>query len=143
MADPPFTDEDINSAARANAYLFALIGMAYAKAVGRDPSDWVQFAGRLEAVNTSPGSTPLQAAAAVALSTATCNLHLVSLTGDAQRAEVVMADAANRAAYLRLTGLSPAEADTLHDIFQPIAAAAALTYSWHREGEQVHFIFTQ
>lgn len=145
MSEQPFTEAEVNQAAREDLYLILLGSIAYAKATGHNPSDWIAFMGRAGAATDTVTSgemrTPRQAVGEAAKNYAACNLRFVSLESDERRAEVVMTDAEDLPHLLRLLNLSLADADMLHDIYQPIAEAIGMRFSWRRVGNQVHFAF--
>lgn len=136
-----FSPEEIRDAALGNVDALCYGIIAYMKARGLSPNECWAFIGRKFSAGWGPGSVEdIARGAAVNMVSAGCTLQ--SLFADEERAEAVMtgwpdADAATR------FGLTPAEADTVFDIFGPIAASQDCRYNWRRQGDTVVMSFTR
>ena len=145
MANQPFTEDEINALARADLLAFILAGIAYAKHLGREGSDFADFVGQANAADPAPGFSEgaRGAAIVVARNGAAAGFSFVSLDGDQSHAEVALADPGYLGEYLQLSGLTPTDGDTICECFRLPAEQAGLTYAWHREGNQLHFSFSK
>ena len=138
----PFTQQRIEEQTRSNLNALILGSLAYARAQGRDGRHWANFMGQAFAPTWNSAATPQQAATSLALNCASAGMRIVSATGGEARGEAVTGDWPN-AGDLAFFGLSQADADEFWDIFAPIAQSLGLIYAWKREGDQLHFSFTQ
>lgn len=135
-----FSPEAIGEAAQGNVSGLCYGIIAYMKKRGLSPNECWDFIGRKFSTGWPPDLSIQEMAswAAINMSSAGCTLQ--SLFADEAQAEAVMtgwpaADATTR------FGLTQAEADTVFDIFGPIAASLDCRYSWQRRGDTVVMTF--
>ncbi|HZC05154.1 MAG TPA: hypothetical protein VE338_05905 [Ktedonobacterales bacterium] len=138
----PFAQVRIEAQARGNLNALILGSLAYARAQGRDGRHWATFIGQAFAPGWSSGMSPCEAALAAALNCASAGMQVSAVMGDVVHGEFVTSDWPDRE-ELAFFALSQAEADQFWTVFEPIAQALGLAFSWRREGEQLHFTFTK
>ena len=138
----PFTREQIEEQARGNFNVAVLGAIAYAKAQGQDSRNFATFMGKLVTPGWGTITSPREAATAVALNCASYGMSVVSVGGDDARGEAVTSDWPAQE-LLEFTGLSQDDADQAWSIFEPIAQSLGYTFSWRREGGQLHFTVTK
>ena len=138
----PFSQQQIEAQTRDNLNALILATLAYARSQGDDGRRWTAFVGKVFAPGWAPGMSPHEAALAAALNCASAGMRVDAVVGDEARGEAVTGDWPGRE-NLEFFALSQAEADQFWTVFEPIAQALGLTFSWRREGDQLHFIFTK
>lgn len=144
MAQLEFTSEELYEQAQGNVTAFILTTIAYFKESGQKPDEWITFVGD----RFAPGWQSLEdqgakaAMQALALNFLSGGAHLQSFSGDETRAEAVMIDWPPTD-ILEMLGLSQHDVDAFYEIFKPIATLLGLSYTWHREGNQVRFTFAR
>lgn len=144
MADIGFPEAELNARARSYVDPFVMTPLAYAKALGKDVRDGALFIGRIWAKTVADRDmTALDVARGTALNCAVGNMRVLSLTGDASQAELVATDPEDHAETLELLALTPSEGDQFWEYLRPLAEAKHMRYDWRREGDRIHFTFTQ
>ena len=136
--EPLFSHEELFRQATGNAAGMGYALIAFAKACGRTPAEAAAFVGRAFAPGWAEGSDrgAFWVARTMALNLASCGGEVRALSGDDAAAEARVAGmpTAEDAAFF---GLTPEEADHLHDIFGPIAESVGTSCSWRREGDEI------
>lgn len=137
-----FSPEETAQAAQRNAHLFCYVNVAYAKAHGLSPHEYWTFIGHQFAALWEPGQSVQAIACRAARNMVSVGATLQALSADESQAEAIMTGwpAADTAARF---GLTQAEADTVFDIFGPIAAALGCRYQWQRQGDTIVMTFTR
>lgn len=138
-----FTTDEVNAQARGLVSFLTLAGAVYAKSRGQQPHDWALFIGQLATPSWSKGMNAREVAEANALNFVATNAEVVSLEGDANRAELAIRPDAETVEMFRQSGLTQEDADGVFDVLQPIAAYLDLTYTRRREGDTLHFTFAR
>jgi hypothetical protein len=138
----PFTPEQIAEQGQGNLVVVILGGIAYAKSQGRDPREFGLYVGKLVISGWASINSPREAATAVALNCASMAMSIVSIEGDDTRGELVTGDWPDPN-FLQLMGLTQADADRAWSIFEPIAQSVGYTFSFQRDGAQLHFTFAK
>jgi hypothetical protein len=135
-ADTQFTTEELLSSAQGNATAFVLATIAYLKEHGLAVEDYVRFFGS----KFAPGweelrDQPLTAVArTAALNAVSVGGKLRSLSGDEDRAEVVI-DGWPDEEISGVLGLGNDEGEVMWDSFEPIMEHLGIRYSWGHEQE--------
>jgi hypothetical protein len=135
-ADIQFTTEDLLSYAQGNATAFVLAMIAYLKEHGLAVEDYVRFFGS----KFAPGweelrDQPLTAVArTAALNAVSVGGTLHSLSGEADRAEVVIEGWPDEE-ISGVLGLRHDEGEVMWDSFEPIMEHLGISYSWGHEQE--------
>ena len=141
-ADTQFTTEELLSSAQGNATAFVLATMAYLKEHGLAVEDFVKFFGS----KFAPGweelrAQPLAVARAVAKNAVSVGGTLRSLSGDEERAEVVIGGWPDEE-LLGTLGLGREEGEAMWDSFDPIMEHIGIRYSWgHEEDGEARLTF--
>ena len=142
-ADTRFTTEELLSYAQGNATAFALATIAYLKEQGLAVDDYVRFFGR----RFAPGweelrSEPVRIVAqTAALNAVSVGGTLRSLSGDEERAEVII-DGWPDEEISGTLGLSRSDGEAMWDSFEPIMEHLGIRYSWqHEEDGAVRMTF--
>jgi len=136
-----FSPEEFGDAAQWNVSGLCYGIIAYMKERGLSPNECWAFIGHKFSTGWEPGSVEdIARGAAINMASAGCTLQ--SMFANEVRAEAVMtgwpaADATTR------FGLTQAEADTIFDIFGPIAGSLDCRYIWRRQGDTVVMSFTR
>jgi hypothetical protein len=135
-----FSPEEIAQAAQRNAHLFCFVNVVYAKAHGLSPNEYWAFIGGQFATLWEQGQSVQAIARRAARNMVSVGCTLQALSADGSQAEAVMTGwpAADTAAHF---GLTQAEADTVFDIFGPVAAALGCRYQWQRRGDAIIMTF--
>ena len=138
-----FTTDELLSYAQGNATAFALATIAYLKEQGLAVDDYVRFFGR----RFAPGweelrSEPVAAVArTAALNAVSVGGTLRSLSGDEERAEVIIEGWPDEEISGTL-GLSRSDGEAMWDSFEPIMEHLGIRYSWrHEEDGAVRLAF--
>jgi len=137
-----FTTEELLSYARGNATAFALATIAYLKERDLAVDDYVRFFGR----KFAPGWEELRTESALAVArTAALNAvsvggELRSLSGDEERAEVLIEGWPDEE-ISGVLGLERSEGEAMWDSFEPIMEHLDIGYSWQREDGAVRLTF--
>ena len=142
-ANTRFTTDELLSSAQGNATAFVLATIAYLKEQGLAVDDYVRFFGR----RFAPGwedlrSEPVAAVArAAALNAVSVGGILRSLSGDEERAEVIIEGWPDEEISGTL-GLSRGDGEAMWDSFEPIMEHLGIRYSWgHEEDGAVRITF--
>lgn len=137
-----FSAEEVAQAAQRNAHLFCFVNVAWAKAHGLSPNEYWTFVGRHFATLWEQGQSVPAIARRAARNMVSVGGTLQAFSADESKAEVVMTGwpAAGTTAHF---GLTQAEADTVFDIFGPIAAALGCHYQWQRAGNAIIMTFNK
>lgn len=138
--NPTFSPEEIAQAAQNNVNLFCFAVVAYAKAHDLSPAESWAFIGRHFALGWEQGLTITEIAHRAARNMVSAGGTLQALSGNEAQAVAIMAGWPNAKAFDRF-GLTPAEADTVFDIFTPIAASLGCRYQWQRQGDTITMTF--
>jgi hypothetical protein len=138
-----FTTDELLSYAQGNATAFALATIAYLKEQGLAVDDYVRFFGR----RFAPGweelrSEPVRVVAqTAALNAVSVGGTLRSLSGDEERAEVII-DGWPDEEISGTLGLSRSDGEAMWDSFEPIMEHLGIRYSWqHEEDGAVRMTF--
>jgi hypothetical protein len=138
-----FTTDELLSYAQGNATAFALATIAYLKEQGLAVDDYVKFFGR----RFAPGweelrSEPVRVVAqTAALNAVSVGGTLRSLSGDEERAEVII-DGWPDEEISGTLGLSRSDGEAMWDSFEPIMEHLGIRYSWqHEEDGAVRMTF--
>jgi hypothetical protein len=138
-----FTTDELLSYAQGNATAFALATIAYLKEQGLAVDDYVRFFGR----RFAPGweelrSEPVRIVAqTAALNAVSVGGTLRSLSGDEERAEVII-DGWPDEEISGTLGLSRSDGEAMWDSFEPIMEHLGIRYSWqHEEDGAVRMTF--
>lgn len=144
MAGPEFTPEQLYQQAQANVPAFILGTIAFFKEQHRSVEEWVTFIGNrfVPAWEEVKGQGAKAALEQVMQNFASAGGSFRWLAGDESKAEAVMTDWPP-ADLLELFDLTQEDVDALYEIFKPIATSLNLKYTWHREGNQVTFMFAR
>ena len=135
-ADAQFTTEELLSSAQGNATAFVLATIAYLKEQNLAVDDYVRFFGSKFAPGWEElGGQPLAVAAAVARNAVSVGGTLRSLSGDEERAEVMIEGWPDQEISDTL-GLGRAEGEAMWDSFDPIMEHIGIRYSWGHEEEE-------
>ena len=140
MAEPTFTFEEIRHQAQENALAFLLASVVYFKEQGHSPHQFIAYVGN----TLAPGWKSLKdhelqvVMDKLALDIVSLGGKLVGMTGDD---ELVLATFAHVPSFdtLKFFGLTRDEADTIWDIYKPIATSLKLWYTWSSEQDEVTF----
>jgi len=137
-----FTTEELLSYARGNATAFALATIAYLKERDLAVDDYVRFFGRKfapgwEELRTEPA---LAVARTAALNAVSVGGELRSLSGDEERAEVLIEGWPDEE-ISGVLGLERSEGEAMWDSFEPIMEHLDIGYSWQREDGAVRLTF--
>ncbi|HJQ28507.1 MAG TPA: hypothetical protein VJ827_04155 [Rubrobacter sp.] len=142
-ANTRFTTDELLSSAQGNATAFVLATIAYLKEQGLAVDDYVRFFGR----RFAPGwedlrSEPVAAVArAAALNAVSVGGILRSLSGDEERAELIIEGWPDEEISGTL-GLSRGDGEAMWDSFEPIMEHLGIRYSWgHEEDGAVKITF--
>ena len=140
MVEPTFTSEQIRHQAQEDALAFLLASIVYFKEQGRSPHEFIvsvgnTFAPRWKALKGHGADVVLDT---LALHIASLGGTLVALTGNDAVAYATFAHVPSSDA-LKFFGLTTNDADTIWDIFKPIATSLKLEYEWSREQDEVTF----
>lgn len=133
-ANIEFTTEELLSSAQGNATAFVLAAIAYLKEQGLAVDDFVRYFGS----RFAPGweelrSEPVAAVArAAALNAVSVGGTLRSLSGDEERAEMVVEGWPDDDISGTL-GLARSDGEAMWDSFEPIMEHLGIRYSWQRE----------
>ena len=135
-ADSQFTTEELLSSAQGNATAFVLATFAYLKEHGLSVEDYVRFFGS----KFAPGweelrDQPLAVATTVARNAVSVGGTLRSLSGDEERAEVIIEGWPDEEISGTL-GLRHEEGEAMWDSFDPIMEHIGIRYSWGHEEEE-------
>ena len=135
-ADTHFSTEELLSSAQGNATAFVLATFAYLKEHGLAVDDYVRFFGS----KFAPGweelrDRPLEVARAVARNAVSVGGTLRSLSGDEERAEVIIGGWPDED-LLGTLGLRREEGEAMWDSFDPIMERIGIRYSWGHEEEE-------
>jgi hypothetical protein len=140
MAEHPFTYEQIRHQAQENSLAFLLASVVYFKEQGRAPHEFIAVVGN----TLAPRWKDLKGHGAEVVMD-TLALHIVSLggtlvgkTGNHALAYATFAHVPS-SDVLKFFDLTRNEADTIWDIFKPIATSLKLEYEWSRAQDQVTF----
>ena len=141
-ADAQFTTEELLSSAQGNATAFVLATIAYLKEHGLTVDDYVRFFGSKFAAGWEElGDQPLAVARTVARNAVSVGGTLRSLSGDEQRAEVII-EGWPEEELLGTLGLRREEGEAMWDSFDPIMEHIGIRYSWGHEGDRaVRLVF--
>jgi hypothetical protein len=138
-----FTTDELLSYAQGNATAFALATIAYLKEQGLAVDDYVRFFGR----RFAPGweelrSEPVRVVAqTAALNAVSVGGTLRSLSGDEERAEVII-DGWPDEEISGTLGLERSDGEAMWDSFEPIMEHLGIRYSWqHEEDGAVRMTF--
>jgi hypothetical protein len=138
-----FTTDELLSYAQGNATAFALATIAYLKEQGLAVDDYVRFFGR----RFAPGweelrSEPVRVVAqTAALNAVSVGGTLRSLSGDEERAEVII-DGWPDEEISGTLGLARSDGEAMWDSFEPIMEHLGIRYSWqHEEDGAVRMTF--
>jgi hypothetical protein len=138
-----FTTDELLSYAQGNATAFALATIAYLKEQGLAVDDYVRFFGH----RFAPGweelrSEPVRVVAqTAALNAVSVGGTLRSLSGDEERAEVII-DGWPDEEISGTLGLSRSDGEAMWDSFEPIMEHLGIRYSWqHEEDGAVRMTF--
>ena len=138
-----FTTDELLSYAQGNATAFVLATIAYLKEQGLAVDDYVRVFGR----RFAPGweelrSEPVAAVArTAALNAVSVGGTLRSLSGDEERAEVIIEGWPDEEISGTL-GLSRSDGEAMWDSFEPIMEHQGIRYSWrHEEDGAVRLAF--
>ncbi len=137
-----FSPEEIAQAAQNNVNLFCFAVVAYAKAHDLSPAESWAFIGRGFAPGWEQGLSITEIARRAARNMVSAGCTLQALAGDEFQAEAIMAAWPSARAFDRF-GLTPAEADSVFDIFKPIAATLGCHYQWQRQNDTITMTFTR
>ena len=137
-----FTTEELLSYAQGNATAFALATIAYLKERDLAVDDYVRFFGRKfapgwEELRTEPA---LAVARTAALNAVSVGGELRSLSGDEERAEVLIEGWPDEE-ISGVLGLERSEGEAMWDSFEPIMEHLDIGYSWQREDGAVRLTF--
>src|SRR5215207_6001705 len=137
-----FTTEEVMSQAQGNATAFALASIAYAKEHDLAVEEYVAFVGQKFAPGWEElrGQSLREVARMAALNWVSVGGGLSSLSGDDERAEVVIAGWP-REEELSELGITQADSEPLWNIFEPIMEYLGIRYSWQRQDGEVRMIF--
>lgn len=142
-ANTRFTTDELLSYAQGNATAFVLATIAYLKEKGLAVDDFVRFFGN----RFAPGweelrSEPIAAVArTAALNAVSVGGTLRSLSGDEERAEVVIESWPDEEISHTL-GLERGDGEAMWDSFEPIMEHLGIRYSWgHEEDGAVRMTF--
>ena len=137
-----FTTEEVMSQAQGNATAFALASIAYAKEHDLAVEEYVAFVGQKFAPGWEElrGQSLREVARMAALNWVSVGGGLSSLSGDDQRAEVVIAGWPGEEELSEL-GVTQADSEPLWNIFEPIMEYLGIRYSWTRQDGAVRMIF--
>lgn len=137
-----FSPEEIAQAAQRNAHLFCFVNVLYAKAHGLSPHEYWTFMGQQFATLWEQGQSVPAIARRAARNMVSVGGTLQALSADESQAEVVMTGwpAPDTTVHFDLT---QAEADTVFDIFGPVAAALGCRYQWRRQGDTIVMSFAR
>jgi hypothetical protein len=135
-ADSQFTTEELLSSAQGNATAFVLATFAYLKEHGLAVEDYVRFFGS----KFAPGweelrDRPPAVATTVARNAVSVGGTLRSLSGDEERAEVIIEGWPDEEISGTL-GLGREEGEAMWDSFAPIMEHIGIRYSWGHEEEE-------
>lgn len=139
--NPTFSLKEISQAAQSNFAATCYALTAFAKSHGIAPADCWTFIGRGFAASWEPGMPLAAVAQRAALNIATTGATVQSLAIAPPRAELVVTNWPDPARLAHF-GLTPAEADTMFAIFEPIAAALGYGYQWQRLDDSIVIIIT-
>ncbi len=128
-----FTPEEIAEAAKGNVYALCLVAIAYARAHGLSPAGFWDFVGHELAPSWDQGLNAMDLASGAAINMVSAGCDLRSLSGDETQATAVLGGWPPEQRH----GLSQDEADTVWEVFGPIAASNGYSYRWHRQGDEV------
>ena len=137
-----FTTERVLSQAQGNATAFALASIAYAKEHDLGVEEYVAFVGRKFAPGWEElrGRSLREVARMAALNWVSVGGRLSSLSGDDERAEIVIVGWPGEEELSEL-GVTQADSELLWNIFQPIMEYLGIRYSWQRQDGEVRMIF--
>lgn len=137
-----FSPEEIAQAAQRNAHLFCFVNVMYAKAHGFSPNEYWTFMGHQFATLWEQGQSVPAIARRAARNMVSVGGTLQALSAEESQAEVVMTGwpAPDTTAHF---GLTQAEADTVFDIFGPVATSLGCRYQWQRQGDTIVMTFTR
>lgn len=140
VTNPVFSPEEIAQAAQRNAHLFCFVNIVYAKAHGCSPHEYWTFIGRQFATLWEQGQSVPAIARRAARNMVSVGATLQALSDDESQAEVVMTGwpAPDTTAHF---GLTQAEADTVFDIFGPVATSLGCHYEWQRRRDAIIMTF--
>ena len=141
-ANTEFTTEELLSYAQGNATAFALATIAYLKEQGLAVDDYVRFFGRRFAPGWEElrGQPVADVARAAALNAVSVGGELRSLSGDEERAEVLIEGWPDEE-ISGVLGLERSEGEAMWDSFEPIMEHLDIGYSWQREDGAVRLTF--
>ena len=137
-----FTPEEISQQAQGNVTHISLAAAAYLKEHALSMDDFWAFAGRRFAPSWKQGMTAKEVATGAALNMVSGGWNLRSLSGDDSQAEAVMGGWPFEGA-LELHELTQEEADTIWNVFGPIAESLGYGYEWNRQGDEVTMTFSR
>jgi hypothetical protein len=137
-----FGEDEICAQAMLNARALPLLVLVYAKELGQPIEDAFRFLGD----RVAPGWDSLMGRGAyavtrvAALNLASGGAELLSLSGDATRAEATMRGWP-ATEDLDFFGLNPDEADAIISSFGRVADRLGLRYDWRRTDDRITMIF--
>jgi hypothetical protein len=143
MTDANSSAEELLSQARGNAVPFILTTIAYLEERGMAVEDFVDFFGR----QFAPGWDELRArpmlevARAVTRNAVSVGCTLGSLSGDEERAEVLISGWPEAEQLSSVLGLDPNAGDAMWDSFYPIMEHLGIRYAWRREDGEVRLTY--
>jgi hypothetical protein len=137
-----FTSDEICEQAKGNVGALSLLLLAYARDRGQPLADAARYFGQVFAPSWDEVDVRNARTAAwwAGLNMVTGGSELRRLEGDATRAAVTVGGWPTEE-DLAYFALSQEEADTLYDLFAPVAERLGLRYSWIRNGEEVTMTF--
>lgn len=144
MSAPTFTNDELQQQAQGNALVMLLATIAYFKQVGSPFSDWVRFASE----KLTPGwreaadFDALQLGRVWALNFVSVGATVVSLDGDARRAEGVITNWPGDD-DLSAFGLSREDVDAFLEIGIPLIASVGANLTWSRSGDRITYVITR
>ena len=133
-----FSSEELLSQAQGNATALALAAIAYLKDRNLPAEEFFEFVGRRFAPGWEElrGRSTKDVARTAALNMVSVGGSLRSLTGDDDRAEVLIAGWP-ASEFLSELEVTQSESDALWHIFKPIMEYLGLRYAWQRHDEAV------
>lgn len=133
-----FSSEELLSQAQGNATALALAAIAYLKDRNLPADEFFEFVGRRFAPvwEELRGRSTKVVARTAALNMVSVGGSLRSLTGDDDRAEVLIAGWP-ASEFLSELEVTQSESDALWHIFKPIMEYLGLRYAWQRHDEAV------
>jgi hypothetical protein len=139
-----FTAEEIREQAQGNVSALSLFVLVAARERGESLVDAARFLGRTFAPtwDSERGKGAREIARWAALNSVTGGAQLRRLDGDATRATATVAGWPT-ADDLDYFGLTQDDADTLYELYGPIAERLGLRYAWRRDGDEVVMTFEE